>query len=49
MHGEGGVHAGKARYEVVLESADCVFCFVDAIEVGGDELEFYVGRFEMAF
>ena len=35
MHGEGGVHAGKARYEVVLESADCVFCFVDAMEVGG--------------
>ena len=49
MHGEGGVHAGKARNEVVLEGAYCVFCFIDAMEVGGDELEFDVGRFEMLF
>ena len=49
MHREGGVHARKTSYEVVFKRSDCVFCFVDAMEVGGDELEFYVGRLEMAF
>ena len=34
---------------MVLEGAYCVFCFINAMEVGGDELEVDVGGFEMLF